>query len=95
MRKKRTSAVGTCHVLHLGQFFWWIEGKRLKVRDKTYSSSDLGEQVLSMDKVVVENHRWLASCDSSYSPCSAEAAKTDLFRWFGVPAYGEELIIHN
>ena len=66
MRKKRTSAIGTCHVLHLGQFFWWIEGKRLKVRDKTYSSSDLGEQVLSMDEVVVEYNRWLVSCDSSY-----------------------------
>jgi hypothetical protein len=48
-----------------------------------------------MEKVVVENKRWLASCDSSYNPCSAEAARIVLFRWSGVPAYAEELIIHN
>jgi hypothetical protein len=43
MRKKRTSAVGTCHVLHLGQFFWWIEGKRLKVRESArHDMSGLG-----------------------------------------------------
>ena len=32
---KRTSAIETCDVIQLDQFFRWIEGQKWKVRNKT------------------------------------------------------------